>query len=302
MATMPDLTATGYYKIQYRYKVTDSVATGLNSLDLGTRGFRPTAWTDMHFKGGFTESPESDVAYPTGTGKLKSYPLQLKSQFWAEGTPDQFRDEIQDDLLENLRDAVSGDVDDTTTTYPDHQYLLFELWNGSTWSGYRLYCRLLGVSVTPVPKTQMQVASPVTLHFQVLDPVWYDNDIITKTINVTASAGTAVFTTNARSRVKRLIITVTKNGADHPTNVVVSNTASETANFNGTITTASNYWKLDCMAGKLWKGASYPETLQMDEFSGDFLGLDRYASETITVSSDGSMAYQVLVQYHRSWF
>ncbi len=298
MAGLPDFSADTDFNLRFYYMNQDSTSVAAESLDLSPFGQSMSSLLSFPLSYSERKLPQG-LVLPTGDSSPEPYDIDLVGPIWGDDQDD--ARSVVNVLAKALLRGQTGDNNDASTIFPKWQYLDIELWNGSSLSKYRLYAQYRGLTATPVRKTRL-FHYDVTLRFRVIDPMLYNFTPITRTITVVNSVGTDTHSTSAASRVKRVVIKVTKDSepaADDPKDVVISNDRGQTATLTGEITTLNDYWKIDCWEGKVYKGGSFStEVLKMDEFSGDFLSLDWATSETIDVTApDGNRDFKVEVFY-----
>jgi hypothetical protein len=218
------------------------------------------------------------------------YDIILEAKLFATANLSDFWVEYHETILKALHQAQTGIIDDTDVTYPKHKYLEIGLWDGAAFDEFRIYVELLGYSVPPVKGTSMAV-NTAQIHLRVVDPVWYNNYVNGYSWTPTNGGSGNIDTNNTQDvplstysnrRMERLIITLT-HGTGDLVNPTVSNTKGESFTITGTLTTG--HWLVDMVEGALYEGTSYATQTDVTgaKFSGDFLGLDAFATDTLTV-------------------
>jgi hypothetical protein len=293
------------FEIALVYQCEDSTDIGAQLLNLSQYGFRFDNVPHMLYNYAERRVPDGALPHPLNPSKFNEpYDLNLITTWFGTTNQEELREQIMTDFFKYIHQAQSGVLDDSGTDYPKYRYLRIGFWNGSAMIYYRLYVSIKGVLFTPMQRQRLEVFDPVVLQCRVVDPMFYDFGEISKTITVAASSGSLVETTGAQRRVLRTSFVVQKTAGDNPQNVVISNDKGETANFNGTLTAGNEYWKLDCVEGRLYRGTSYATETDVTgaQFSGDFPGIDFTGNDTITVSAAGSLAFEVYVNYLKPMF
>lgn len=279
----------------YYYEVVDCASAGARAWTLSTNGWsfhpNPTGEHNARYR---EVTPALGVPIPI-TNRLDAplwepYDLTLKTKFFTQSgqSASTLRTDVQNFLLPGVQ-YLQGYTDEAAgwdERHPRWGYLRIEYWNGSGWSGYYVYADYLGASTVSVPMTGGHVMD-VSLHFRVTDPIMYGGTV-TDTINVTSCGPTTETIAAVGSRRGiRMCIYVRNNSNHDPSLVVITNDRGDSANFNGQLTVADEYWKLDCYEGRLYRGTSYVTEVDVTgtQFSGDFLSSD-VSTDTFTASCD----------------
>jgi hypothetical protein len=238
------------------------------------------------------------------------YDLELVSELYATGTPNDFHNEVHEAVMAAVYKAQTGIFDDTGVTYPKHKYLEIGLWKASSFQEYRLYVEVLGYGLVPVWKSNMMIYQAV-LRLRVVDPVWYQRGRITYTWPVT-NGGSGIPTgtqvaggPSSQRRVKRIMmkfIHSTAGATGHIINPTVTNDKGESFTITGTIDTDDDYWLVDMIEGRCYEGSSYSNQVDVTgtKFSGDFIGIDYINTDSLVVTSPtaaGSITYDAHVEY-----
>lgn len=290
---MPNLSPVNY-TLKLNSKTEYCCDTGNSEFDLTAYGFAPRGGLGNMMWRHSEVHPALGVGVLSNSHKdvLEPYDLELVSELYATADTNAFRNEYHETILNALHRAQTGIYDDTLVTYPKHKYLEIGLWNGSSYTEYRLYVELLGFSVAPVWKSNMMIMQ-TTLRLRVVDPIWYTRAAAYITWEVT-NGGTGVPTgntvlayTGSIRRVKRFIVKLLYLGTGDVINPTVTNDRGESFTITGTLDTTDQYWLVDMVEGRCYEGTTYSDQVDVtgSKFSGDFFGIDSHTTDTITVTS-----------------
>jgi len=182
----------------------------------------------------------------------------------------------------------------------DWAYLRIGLYDGASMNYYRKYGWPGGVTSPMKLKSVGHVPESLSFSFHVTDPLLYETTENVEAITVTAGTGnTGVFAVQYPTQ--RAIIKITKNGADNPTNPVITNAAGQTLYIYGSLSNVNDYWLVDLYEGRVWKSISGTVTdVSATTAGGQWLTLDGF--ETVTITDGGANDYVAAVTWlERAW-
>lgn len=295
---LPTLAPTfGFRPLRYDYEVVDCSALSVRGVGLSDRAFYVNPNPLLTYPARRREvTPAFGAPIPIhhalDSAMFEPYDLEMTTQIFKQTGQD--ANDLRGgawDWASPLLMSLQG-FNDEAVSYNErhfkHNQLVFQWWNTGSWYYLYLYADFVGMRTVSVPHTGGDVVD-LTLQFRVVDPIFYDNPATT-TINVlncgptTGSVGAFAF-----RRRTRMCIYVRNNSNHDPSLVVITNDRGDSANFGGQLTILDEYWKLDCMEGRLYRGTSYVTETDVTgtQFSGDFLSADILA-DTFSATCDSA--------------
>lgn len=290
---MPD-SSPQLYTLKLNHKCEYCCDYGNEELDLTRWGYSPASGIGNLWWGYKEVRPAlGNMALRAGTPTMEPYDFTLETEYYATGSVWDLWVDYHETVLKALHQAQTGIYDDSTTRYPHHKYLEIGLWSGAAWKEFRLYVELVGFDMTPVKGTQMR-AIPSKLYLRAIDPIWYNVYNNGYSWSPTNEGSGAVDTdntqvvdlvTHANRRMERLIIKLT-HGTGTIKNPTVTNDSGESFTITGELD--AGYWLVDMVEGRLYEGGNYAAQTDVtgSKFSGDFLGLDAWSTDTLTVTAE----------------
>lgn len=288
-----------YRPYGYYYEAVNCVTEGAQVAYLSVKGFYPVSHQYAPMPLRYREvmpalgSQPVQINLATDVPAFEPYDLEMKATlFRGTATTDAFRELIH---LEQQKwgQIAQGYVDENVSwdeRHLKHNHIRWDI-SGSTAGGsfsqYWQYANFLGSEIKAVPMTGGAIVN-CSLFFRVTDPTWYGG-MVTDTINVVDCGDTTeAIASQYYRRGHRICVYVRNNTPyDRPSLVVLTNQRGDTANFNGQLTSNDEYWKMDCIEGRVYRGTSYVTEVDVTgtQFSGDFLSFD-VNGDLITASCD----------------
>ena len=280
--TAPLWSSTEWSLTLYR-AAEDSIKTGVGIINLQHYGFSPSDPFSQIYKYAEAILPERAGAVPLRDGKAAPRDIILVGQHVLFGS-----DEDAHDLWDTNIRVISKMIGQASAD--ENVYLRIGLLDQtSTLIKYRIYGEMISHDVRYVQKSNLEMCEESTIRFRATDPHVYEDTVLSKTGAVVNGALVAAASTQGEFDTNRHIIKLTKDGADNPSNVTVTMADGEVANFDGTLTVASEYWKMDAFHGRLRRGTAFANetNVTVAQFSGDFVDV-AFGADSWTIADGGT--------------
>jgi hypothetical protein len=238
---MPNLSPVNY-ALKLGSKLEYCCDQAQSEIDLTALGFAIRGDIGMAFRHAeYRPALGHSVISNTHKDAAEPYDLELVSELYATGTPNDFHNEVHEAVMAAVYKAQTGIFDDTGVTYPKHKYLEIGLWKTASFQEYRLPVEILSYGLVPVWKSNMMIYQAV-LRLRVVDPLWYARGAVIYTWPVTNGGsgiptGTQVVDgTGGQRRQRRIIMKFIHSTAGATGNIInptVTNDKGESFTITG---------------------------------------------------------------------